>query len=116
MYILKRNYPKIIQSLRPTTSIIQATLKPHPKGLLRPFTSSPAISFARAAPNPPPTESKNLRTGEEAPTFLGTTKRLPEFNLVDHVVLVSGGAGGLGLSQSEALLEARANGKNPNPL
>ncbi|KAF2751994.1 NAD(P)-binding protein [Sporormia fimetaria CBS 119925] len=33
---------------------------------------------------------------------------LPEFSLVDKVVLVSGGARGLGLTQAEALLEARA--------
>jgi len=44
----------------------------------------------------------------EAPSFLGTQKRLPEFNLVDRVVLVSGGARGLGLTQAEALLEAGA--------
>jgi len=42
------------------------------------------------------------------PTYLGTTKRLPEFNLVDKVVLVSGAARGLGLVQAEALLEAGA--------
>ncbi|KAF2089206.1 NAD(P)-binding protein [Saccharata proteae CBS 121410] len=40
--------------------------------------------------------------------FLGTTKRLPEFNLTDKVVLVSGAARGLGLTQAEALLEAGA--------
>lgn len=33
---------------------------------------------------------------------------MPEFNLTDYVVLVSGGARGLGLTQAEALLEAGA--------
>ena len=33
---------------------------------------------------------------------------MPEFNLTDNVVLVSGGARGLGLTQAEALLEAGA--------
>jgi len=42
--------------------------------------------------------------------LLGSDKRLPEFNLVDRVVLISGGARGLGLTQAEALLEAGAKG------
>lgn len=36
---------------------------------------------------------------------------LPEFSLKDHVVVVSGGARGLGLVQAEALLEAGALGR-----
>lgn len=62
----------------------------------------------RGPPQPPQKEYINLESGHEAPTFLGTTKRLPEFNLADKVVLVSGGARGLGLVQAEALLEAGA--------
>jgi hypothetical protein len=37
--------------------------------------------------------------------------RLPEFSLVGKIILVSGGARGLGLTQAEALLEAGATGK-----
>ncbi|KAI9702412.1 MAG: hypothetical protein M1836_000891 [Candelina mexicana] len=59
-------------------------------------------------PQPPSAEESNLQTGDEAPSFLGTTKRLPEFNLANKVVLVSGAARGLGLTQAEALLEAGA--------
>ena len=66
---------------------------------------------ARGPPQPPQKEYMNLESGKEAPTFLGTTKRLPEFNLADKVVLVSGGARGLGLVQAEALLEAGATGE-----
>ena len=62
----------------------------------------------RAPPEPPHKESVNLQDGVEPPTFLGTTKRMPEFNLADRVVLVTGGARGLGLVVAEALLEAGA--------
>lgn len=41
---------------------------------------------------------------------LGTAKRLPEYSLNGKVLLVSGGARGLGLTQAEALLEAGATG------
>lgn len=37
---------------------------------------------------------------------------LPEFSLKDRVILVSGGARGLGLTQAEALLEAGAKGSS----
>lgn len=53
-------------------------------------------------------DPSNTRSPPLAPTYLGTAKRLPEFNLVDKVVLVSGAARGLGLVQAEALLEAGA--------
>ncbi len=63
---------------------------------------------SRKPPAPPPQEAENLRKDTAPASFLGTTKRLPEFNLTDKVVLVSGAARGLGLTQAEALLEAGA--------
>jgi len=44
----------------------------------------------------------------KVPEPLGTAQRMPEFGLADKVVLVSGAARGLGLTQAEALLEAGA--------
>ena len=43
---------------------------------------------------------------------VGTSQRLSEFSLKNKVVLVSGGARGLGLTQAEALLEAGATGES----
>lgn len=63
---------------------------------------------SRKPPAPPPQESENIRQDTAPASFLGTTKRLPEFNLTDKVILVSGAARGLGLTQAEALLEAGA--------
>ncbi|KAL0934717.1 short chain dehydrogenase [Colletotrichum truncatum] len=49
--------------------------------------------------------SPNARGPLTSPTL---TRVLPEFNLQDKVIVVSGGARGLGLTQAEALLEAGA--------
>ncbi|KAI9682113.1 MAG: hypothetical protein M1817_000167 [Caeruleum heppii] len=73
-----------------------------------PPRGQPPQNLAQAPPQPPKAEQENLAHGKEAPTFLGTTKRNPEYNLGGKVVLVSGAARGLGLTQSEALLEAGA--------
>lgn len=63
---------------------------------------------SREPPAPPLQETENLQNNTASASFLGTTRRLPEFSLTDKVVLVSGAARGLGLTQAEALLEAGA--------
>lgn len=62
----------------------------------------------RGPPEAPKEENAHLRDNYRPGSFLGTTKRLPEYNLHDKVVLVTGAARGLGLVQAEALLEAGA--------
>lgn len=79
------------------------------------FSIAPRLCNASSTGGPPPApdaEAAAVRNGNPPP-YLGTTKRLPEFNLVDKVVLVSGAARGLGLVQAEALLEAGATGTFP---
>ncbi|OAX82130.1 hypothetical protein ACJ72_03525 [Emergomyces africanus] len=59
-------------------------------------------------PSSPPQEETNPMDDAKPKIYLGTKRRLPEFILTDKVVLVSGAARGLGLTQAEALLEAGA--------
>lgn len=117
-----RTLPRAAIDLRPKPQAIRT-----PKLTTRHFTSASGLPLrcpsstltdpprgqkastpSRPPPRPPIEEDKHLTTGSAATSYLGTTKRLPEFNLNDRVVLVSGAAQGLGLTQTEALLEAGA--------
>lgn len=98
-------------SFRPTQPLIKSPSRVLQYESRRFISDSDQLSMAqetRGPPRPPQKELINLENGKEAPTFLGTTKRLPEFNLADKVICVSGAARGLGLTQAEALLEAGA--------
>lgn len=90
--------------VRPATCLSQIrqqhNLHDPPKG-------NPPVT-GRPPPNPPSEEASALKSNAASGSYLGTTKRLPEFNLNDKVVLVTGAARGLGLVQAEALLEAGA--------
>lgn len=90
------------RSLSTSRQLLQSsTLEDPPKG-------NDPQSPSRDPPQPPAQETENLQKDTGSGSFLGTTKRLPEFSLTDRVVLVSGAARGLGLTQAEALLEAGA--------
>jgi hypothetical protein len=71
-----------------------------------------AIVGGRGPPEPPKEEAANLKENYNAASYLGTSKRMPEFALNDKVILVTGAARGLGLVQAEALCEAGATGKH----
>ena len=79
-----------------------------PSQLEDPPEGHPPQNPSRDPPSPPPQEAQNLQKNSASAAFLGTKKRLAEFSLTDKVVLVSGAARGLGLTQAEALLEAGA--------
>ncbi|TVY44159.1 D-arabinitol 2-dehydrogenase [ribulose-forming] [Lachnellula occidentalis] len=100
---------------------LRTTLPRTTSRILRTTTHHPIAAFSttlprhqsgtRNPPSPPPAEAAalaNTKANAPASTYLGTTKRLPEFNLVDKVVLVSGAGRGLGLVCAEALLEGGA--------
>lgn len=72
-----------------------------------PPQGNPPIA-GRGPPDAPREEAAALKDNFKSGSYLGTTKRLPEFNLNDKVILVTGAARGLGLVQAEALLEAGA--------
>jgi NAD(P)-dependent dehydrogenase (short-subunit alcohol dehydrogenase family) len=82
------------------TSIISRTaLTAGPRALLArrslQATTTTPIAFSR-------------RTFHQTPNPRNRSTLLPEFSLKDRVVVVSGGARGVGLTQAEALLEAGA--------
>ena len=77
--------------------------------LTNPPKGNPVIS-GRGPPAPPSADAANRKDNTHAATFMGTSKRMPEFAMNDKVVLVTGAARGLGLVTAEALLEAGATG------
>ncbi|EAQ93504.1 hypothetical protein CHGG_01739 [Chaetomium globosum CBS 148.51] len=72
---------------------------------IQPQTASPLAIFSRSLHQTRTLQQQQGRNTTTKPT--GSTL-LPEFSLRDRVVIVSGGARGVGLTQAEALLEAGA--------
>ncbi|KAJ9626964.1 hypothetical protein H2203_003422 [Taxawa tesnikishii (nom. ined.)] len=107
---------------RLATRIARSRITFGPTRVFRPFSLSTRLASSaqenppkgnppvsgRGPPEPPREERSSLKDNYNPATYLGTTKRLPEFALNDKVVLVTGAARGLGLVQAEALLEAGA--------
>ncbi|KAL2023600.1 hypothetical protein VTK56DRAFT_1757 [Thermocarpiscus australiensis] len=82
--------------------IPRATLKAGPRALL------PRASSLRVAPIILSRALHQTRSRRSSNRSRSTGTLLPEFSLRDRVIIVSGGARGVGLTQAEALLEAGA--------
>ena len=95
-------------TVHPKPPTVACLLARTSSSLETPPEGHPPQNPSRHPPEAPSDETENLRSNTSPSSYLGTTKRLPEFNLTDKVVLVSGAARGLGLTQAEALLEAGA--------
>jgi len=107
---LARNIPRATLSASPIRPFSATSPRPTKDQLTNPPQGNPVVPN-RDPPSPPKEEAKSLKDNQKAATYLGTTKRLPEFQLNDKVILVTGAARGLGLTQAEGLLEAGATGK-----
>ena len=108
---LARSIPRVLSSTSHVRPFSVTSFWSGKDQLTNPPMGNPVVPD-RAPPDPPKEEAGSLKDNKESSSFLGTTKRLPEFQLNDKVVLVTGAARGLGLTQAEGLLEAGATGKS----
>lgn len=104
---LARSLPRTSFTVSHARPLSITTSRLNKDQLTNPPQGNPVVSD-RAPPGPPKEEASSLENNKKAASYLGTTKRLPEFALNDKVILVTGAARGLGLTQAEGLLEAGA--------
>jgi len=106
---LAKSFPRASSMASRIRTFSAACSRSNKDQLTNPPQGNPVVSD-RGPPTPPKEEASRLKDNQKAATYLGTTKRLPEFQLNDKVILVTGAARGLGLTQAEGLLEAGATG------
>lgn len=107
--------PKMSRVAPSVGRLARATLRVAPASSLAPRVAKAAL--CRQPTHEEPTQrsfhNTTARSVKRDPIQHSPAGLLPEFSLKDKVIVVSGGAQGLGLVQAEALLEAGAKGKAP---
>lgn len=101
----------IPKSLLPTAAAASSTRRALLTPLLR-QSLRPATKTTTIRPLLPLSSRRSLhqtfQRQNQTPSKPATTSSLPDFSLANRVIIVSGGARGLGLTQAQALLEAGA--------
>lgn len=88
---------------------VAASRNHHSSACIKQFNQSRCFSATKASPLIQTTSKDSPIDTLEKPATL-PPRRMPEFSLAGKVILVTGGARGLGLTVAEALLEAGAKG------
>ncbi|KAF8449754.1 hypothetical protein BDZ91DRAFT_760355 [Kalaharituber pfeilii] len=105
-----KNLSRVTQVIQTIRAPITPTARTASVNALRTFSStSPAFISQHKPLQQTTTTNQQASTPLQTDHSFSTSRRLPEFRLDGKIVLISGGVGGVGLKQSEALMEAGAH-------